>query len=133
VLTSSSHGFSGDRVPFYLQPTLGGSDINGERLLASFDDYRFRGPRLIALQESVEYSVWGPLGLTFVADQGKVVPERGSLNFKNLEHSFAAGVTVRAGGFPMMNFLFAWGAEGHHVIGTMDTSLLGGSRRPSLF
>ena len=30
-------------VPFYFQPTLGGSDINGQRLLSGYDDYRFRG------------------------------------------------------------------------------------------
>jgi len=27
-------------VPFYFQPTLGGSDINGQRLLSAYDDYR---------------------------------------------------------------------------------------------
>jgi hypothetical protein len=33
----------------------------------------------------------------------------------------------------MMNFSFAWGGEGSHVIATMDTSLLGGSGRPPLY
>jgi hypothetical protein len=33
----------------------------------------------------------------------------------------------------MVNLSFSWGSEGHHVIGAMDTSLLGGSSRPSNF
>jgi hypothetical protein len=28
---------------------------------------------------------------------------------------------------------FSWGAEGNHVIGNMNTELLGGSSRPSLY
>lgn len=132
LLTTSSSAFSGSRVPFYFQPTLGGSDINGQRLLASLDDYRFRGPRLIVLQESIEHSLWGPLGIYVQADQGKVVEEGGSLDLSDLEHSFTVGLTVRAGGLPMMSFSFAWGSGGQHMIGSMNTSLLGGSSRPSL-
>jgi hypothetical protein len=47
--------------------------------------------------------------------------------------SATVGLTLRAGGFPMVNLSFSWGAEGNHVIGTMNTALLGGSSRPSLF
>ena len=36
-------------MPFYLQPTLGGSDINGERRLASFNDYFFRAPNVLLM------------------------------------------------------------------------------------
>ena len=50
------------------------------------------------------------------------------------KHSFATGFTLRAGGFPQVFLLFAWGgSEGHHIIGSMNTSLLGGSSRPSLY
>jgi hypothetical protein len=124
---------SGAQVPLYFQPTLGGSDINGQRLLSSYEDYRFRGPHLLALQESVEHSVWGPLGVWFLAEQGRVGLQRSDLHLDNLAHSFSAGVTVRAGGFPVMTLSFAWGGGGHHVLAAMDSSLLGGSRRPSLY
>src|SRR5262249_2263796 len=134
LLISSSAASSGNVIPFYFQPTLGGSDIDGNRLLPSYDDYRFRGPNLILLQESFEHSIWGPIGFSFLADQGKVTLCRGSLDFTNLAHSYAAGVTLRIGGFPLVSFLFAWGgSEGHHIITTMDSTLLGGSPRPSLF
>lgn len=141
VLTTGSKARGGDTIPFYLQPTLGGSDINGARLLTSFDDYRFRAPNLLALQASVEHSLPAlrlprnitiPFGVFVMAEQGKVASEWGDL-FERLVHSYAAGLTIRAGGFPEVFLLFAWGHEGHHVTGSVNTSLLGGSSRPSLF
>jgi len=88
----------------------------------------------LLLRENFEHSIWGPLGFSFMADQGKVALTRGDVDFQNLKHSFAAGLTLRAGGFPQVFFLFAWGGnEGTHTIGTVNTSLLGGSARPSLF
>jgi hypothetical protein len=129
----ASSPFSGSRVPFYFQPTLGGSDINGQRLLASFDDYRFRGPNLIALQETFEHSVWGPLGAYFAAEQGKVTQQGTGLSLADLTHSFSLGASIRAGGLPVMMLTFAWGPSKHHLIATMDASLAGGSSRPSLY
>jgi hypothetical protein len=120
-------------VPFYFQQTLGGSDINSSLALGSYQDYRFRAPNLLLLQESFEHSIWGPFGLKFMADQGRVALTRGDLGFSHLKHSFAGGLTLRAGGFPMVSLMFAWGGnEGHHNIANMNTSLLGGSARPRL-
>ena len=133
-LLSESATSAGSVVPFYFQRTLGGSDINGNPVLSSYQDYRFRGPNLLLLHESFEHSLWGPFGFTFMADQGKVALTRGDVDFQNLKHSFATGFTLRAGGFPQVFLLFAWGgSEGHHTIASMNTSLLGGSARPSLY
>jgi len=120
-------------VPFYFQQTLGGQDINSALSLGSYQDYRFRAPNLLLLQESVEHSIWGPFGLKLMADQGRVALTRSDLGFSHLKHSFAGGLTLRAGGFPMVSLMFAWGGpEGHHNIVNMNTSLLGGSSRPAL-
>jgi hypothetical protein len=125
---------TGHVVPFYFQPTLGGSDLNGRSSLASFQDYRFRAPNLMLLQGGIEHSLYGPLGLTFMAETGKVALTRGDIEFKHLRHSYAAGLTLRAGGFPMVYLMLAWGSgEGTHTIASMNTSLLGGSSRPSLY
>jgi hypothetical protein len=124
---------SASNVPFYFQPTLGGQDINSSLALGSYRDYRFRAPNFLLLQESFEHSVWGPFGVKFMADQGRVALERSDVGFSHLKHSFAAGLTLRAGGFPMVSMMFAWGGpEGHHNIFNMNTSLLGGSARPKL-
>lgn len=122
-----------NQVPFYLQPTLGGSDLNGDRLLAGYDDYRFRGPNLVAVQEGIEHSLWGPVGVFVTLEQGAVAERFHEFRFNDVAHSATVGLTLRAGGFPMVNLAFAFGGETHRVIATMDASLLGGSRRPSLF
>jgi hypothetical protein len=133
LLLSESINSATSAVPFYFQQTLGGQDINSALALGSYQDYRFRAPNLLLLQEYFEHSVWGPFGLKFMADQGRVALTRGDLGFSHLKHSFAAGLTLRAGAFPMVSLVFAWGGtEGHHNIVNMNTSLLGGSARPSL-
>lgn len=132
MASKSMVGDSG-AVPFYLQHTLGGSDLDGNRALASYADYRFRGPHLILLQETVEHSIWGPFGAFLQAEQGKVASQTQSLNFSRLRHTATIGATIRAGGFPMLTVAWGTGAnEGSHVIVMMDTSLLGGGSRPPL-
>jgi hypothetical protein len=132
-LLSESISSATSAVPFYFQQTLGGSDIDGAMALGSYQDYRFRAPNLLLLQESFEHSIWGPFGLKFMTDEGRVASTRGDLGFDHLKHSFAAGLTLRAGGFPMVSLMFARGGpEGHHNIFNMNTSLLGGSARPLL-
>ena len=126
---------TGHVVPFYIQPTLGGSDINGNAALPSYQDYRFRAPNVMLLRETFEHSIWTlPIGFAFIADQGKVGLTRGDLGSNPWIHSFATGLTLRAGGFPQVYLLFAWGGkEGTHTIANVNTSLLGGSTRPSLY
>jgi hypothetical protein len=134
LLTVSSSSFSdGRQVPFYFQPTIGGSDINGQRLLPSLDDYRFRAPHVIAAQVSIEHSIWGPLGAYLSAERGKAVQQRSALNFDDLLTSYSAGLSLRAGGAPVVTGSWSWGSSGTRLIVTMDASLLGGAPRPSLF
>jgi len=125
----------GNTVPFYYQPTLGGSDVNGNSSLSSYQDYRFRAPDVMFLRENFEHSIWDlPIGFTFMADEGKVALTRGGLGSSSWIHSFSTGLTLRAGGFPQVYLLFSWGGnEGTHTIANVNTSLLGGTSRPSLF
>jgi hypothetical protein len=87
------------------------------------------------LRENFEHSVGNlPLGVTFMADQGKVGFNRSDLSSSPWLHSYSAGLTLRAGGFPQVFLLFSWGGkEGTHTTANVNTSLLGGSARPSLF
>jgi hypothetical protein len=135
VFTALSMAPGTNVVPFYFQPTLGGSDINGSPSLSSYQDYRYRAPNVLLLQESFDHSFgnW-PLGITLRADQGKVALHRGDLGSNSWRHSYAAGLNLRAGGFPMIYLLFAFGGrEGTHTMVNVNTSLLGSSARPSLF
>jgi hypothetical protein len=133
LLASKSQVGDAGAVPFYLQHTLGGSDLDGNRALASYDDYRFRGPHVLLLQETFEHAIWGPLGFLLQGEHGKVAAQNQSLDFTGLHHTFTMGATLRAGGFPVINATWSTGGpEGHHFILTMDTSLLGSGGRPSL-
>ena len=132
LLSESIHSAT-SAVPFYFQQTLGGQDINSALSLGSYQDYRFRAPNILLLQETFEHSIWGPFGVKLMADQGRVAVTRSDLGFSHLKHSFAGGLTLRAGSFPMVSLMFAWGgSEGHHNILNMNSSLLGGSSRPLL-
>jgi len=130
---SKSDAAAGSRVPFYFQPTLGGSDINGVAALAGYDDYRFRGPHLLLLQETFEHSIYGPVGVWLAAEQGKVARQpTGIFNTRDFVQSVAGGVSLRAGGFPAIVLSLARGTEGYHFAATISPTLLGGSARPSL-
>jgi hypothetical protein len=132
---TSSFNTGSAGVPFYLNPTLGGSDVNGTTLLPSYADYRFRGPDLMLLRGSFEHSIGKfPVGIKVMLDEGRVALNPGDLGFNHLAHSYAAGLTLHAGGLPLIDLLFAWGGhEGTHTIANVSTSLLGGTSRPSLF
>ncbi len=134
-LYTTSFVAAGHVAPFYADPTLGGSDINGTILLPSYADYRFRGPNLMLLRGSFEHSIYKwPVGVKFMVDQGRVALTRGDLGFDHLAHSYAAGLTLHAGGLPLVDLLFAWGGhEGTHTIANVSPSLLGGAARPSLY
>jgi hypothetical protein len=135
LFLSESFAKAGSAVPFYFSPTLGGSDINGAAALASYPDYRFRGPDLLLIRGSFEHSLGKlPLGGIFTVDEGKVGLRRNDIDFDHLRHTFSAGFTVHAGGLPVIDLLFAWGGhEGTHTTANVSPTLLGGSARPSLF
>lgn len=132
---STSMTPGGTVVPFYFQPTLGGTDLDGNPSLASYQDFRFRAPNVMFFHQGFEHSIGKlPLGFTFAVDEGKVALTRGDLGSNDWLHSFSAGLTLHAGGFPQVFLLFSWGGnEGTHTTANVNTSLLGGSSRPSLF
>jgi hypothetical protein len=132
LLMSTSTMGGGASVPFYFQQTLGGSDIDGVRWLSSYEDYRFRGPGVFALSESLEHYIYGVVGLSVVAEQGTVSSPGSGLSTKGMKHSISAGASLRAGGLPVAYVMWGWGPEGHRLIATVNASLLGGSTRPSL-
>ena len=132
---SESFANRGRSVPFYFSPTIGGSDINSTPMLASYPDYRFRGPVLLLFRGTFEHSLGPlPIGALFSADGGKIGLRRDDISLDHFRHSFGAGLTVHAGGLPIISLFYAWGgSEGSHTIANVDPALLGSSARPSLF
>jgi hypothetical protein len=83
-------------VPFYMQETLGGSDINGQPTLRGFADYRFRAPNLVLFQVEYDHRFWGPVGALLFYDTGQVANRPADLNLGRMRHSFGFGLSFWA-------------------------------------
>ncbi len=77
---------NGKRAPFYLQPTLGGSDD-----LRGFRPYRFRDNDAIVLNAEYRWEVFSGLDMALFADAGRVFPEWRLISLRALDKSFGAG------------------------------------------
>jgi hypothetical protein len=117
---------AGHSVPFYFQPTLGGGDIDKERTLPSFADYRFRAPNALLFRAQYEQPLpkVSFLGVVFRADTGKVANARGDLDLTHLRHSFGAGISLRAGNFPYVLLMYSWAGEGHRAFADLNLSAI---------
>jgi hypothetical protein len=119
---------AGNSVPFYLQPTLGGTNIDNVSNLRSYRDYRFRAPNALSFQADYERAIRDPIGVLFFYDVGKVALQRSDLDFSHMRHSFGIGLTLRAGGLPVLKLYYAWGGkEGAHTTFGGNTNALGES------
>lgn len=74
------------RVPFYMQPVLGGSDD-----LRGFLPYRFYGDNLIVANLEYRWESFTGLDMALFFDAGKVTDDRSQLNFNDVETSFGLG------------------------------------------
>jgi hypothetical protein len=112
-----------NRVPFYLQPTLGGGDIHNDNWLRSYTNYRFRAPSTVAYGVTYERRLIDPVGMILFAQWGKTGLNVGDLDFDRMKHSLGFGFTIRLGGRSVAEFSFAWGGgEGMHIYSTGNTN-----------
>jgi hypothetical protein len=84
-----SNTFARSAVPFYYQPTLGGTDLDGYDTLRGFADYRFRAPDDWLGQIEYGRTVWGPVGLLLFYDFGQV-----SLSADRVRQDWGVGGTL---------------------------------------
>jgi hypothetical protein len=84
VITTGAE--SGHAVPFYFQPTLGGSDS-----LRSASDFRFRDTNMLAVNVEYRWEAFSGLDMALFTDLGKVASKRADLDLRNLEHAYGIG------------------------------------------
>ncbi|PYY07878.1 MAG: hypothetical protein DMG69_17210 [Acidobacteria bacterium] len=113
---------AGNKMPFYLQPTIGGTDINNVDVLRSYADYRFRAPNLLTLQAEYEHIIWGPFALLGFYDVGRMAEQRSDIEIGHVRHSFGAGLILQLGGLPVVKFYYARAGEGTHTAYTLNTN-----------
>jgi hypothetical protein len=108
----TSRSGSGSTVPFYLQPTVGGADIDSNVSLRGFPDYRFRDRHAVVEQAEYSVPITDPVGLLLFYDAGTVGPAFSDLSFAHLRQDGGLGVTFRLQGNVVAQAYMAWGA-GH--------------------
>jgi hypothetical protein len=99
-----SSTFGRSTVPFYYQPTLGGADINNYDTLRGFADYRFRGADDWLTQIEYGRTIWGPIGLLFFYDAGRV-----GLSFSRVHQDFGLGASVTVASRVVLRTYLAFG------------------------
>lgn len=110
-----SDASASNAVPFYLQETIGGSDIDNQPTLRSFRDFRFRGPNSFLVQTEYDRRIIGPVGVLVFYDAGKVTFVRSDLNFTNLHQGFGGGLSFfLAGKVVFRAYVGFGGGEGAH-------------------
>lgn len=99
-------------VPFYLQPTLGGTDIESRVTLRGFDDYRFRDNDAAMVSVDYRIPVFDPIGAMLFYDAGNVGSSVDSLSFAHARQDGGLGATLRLNKTVVAQIYLAWGA-GH--------------------
>lgn len=109
--------YAGDHiVPFYYQPTLGGTDINGVDTLRGLSDYRLRAPNRLLMQAELYHDIYLPFGIYGFYDTGKVVLTPSDLGFSHLRHDIGVGVFFRVENKIVLRAFMGFGAgEGSHL------------------
>jgi hypothetical protein len=102
-------------VPFYLQETIGGSDIDNQATLRAFKDYRFRGPNSFLVQTEFDRRIAGPVGFLLFYDAGKVALAHSDINFSHMHQGFGGGLAFfMAGKVVFRAYVGLGGGEGAH-------------------
>jgi len=115
VRLAMSDASSTNAIPFYLQETIGGSDIDNQPTLRSFRDFRFRAPNSFLVQTEYDRRIIGPVGFLLFYDAGKVTTARSDLNFSNLHQGFGGGLSFfLAGKVVFRAYVGLGGGEGAH-------------------
>ena len=83
---SGTNADAGNRVPFYMQPTIGGS-----RTLRSAADYRFRDTHALWLNAEYRWEAFSALDMALFTDWGKVASSTSDLDLSDLEHAYGIG------------------------------------------
>jgi outer membrane protein assembly factor BamA len=80
-----------NRVPFYMQPTLG-----GPHKLRGFSQYRFTDNNSLLVSGEYPWEIFPGLDMAMFADAGNVFSKRGDFGFKHVEVSGGLGFRMKS-------------------------------------
>jgi outer membrane protein assembly factor BamA len=85
--TTLTQTATGQEVPFFMLPTLGGSED-----LRGFREYRFRDRNMVVFNAEYRWEAFSGLDLAAFADAGQVAPRFSDLRFTDFQKSYGAGL-----------------------------------------
>jgi surface antigen Omp85-like protein len=101
---------SGHRVPFFMQPTLGGGHT-----LRGVNDYRFRDRAMFNFNVEYRWEAFAALDMALFTDFGTVAPRVSDLDFGDLKRSYGIGLRFNTPSAVFFRIDVATGAgEGLH-------------------
>jgi hypothetical protein len=108
----SSVGDDNGDVPFYFQPTLGGSDS-----LRSYGEYRFRDRNILFLNAEYRWEAFSGMDMALFSDWGKVATKHGNVDFGSLKRAYGIGFRFNTYKTVFLRFdIAAGGGEGMRYI-----------------
>jgi hypothetical protein len=91
ALVQTTDTDSGQVIPYYLLPSLGGAQT-----LRGFGDFRFQDRHLLLLSGEYRWKAGQFVDMALFVDAGKVTADRSDLNVKDLEPAYGVGVRFHA-------------------------------------
>jgi hypothetical protein len=111
-----SDASSGQQVPFYLMPSLGGHNT-----LRGFADYRFHDNDLLVANVESRWALYEHVDAALFFDAGNVAPRAGDLNFDH--KSVGAGLRVHTKKATLVRLDLGHSTEGWRILFKMDDAL----------
>ncbi len=99
-----------NRVPFYLERTLGGSEM-----LRGYREFRFRDQNLAFLSAEYRWEAIPALELAVFYDAGKVFPRRTDFNLDELQTSYGFGIRIKTRSAVVFRIDLAHSREGNRA------------------
>lgn len=78
-------------IPFYLQPSLGGSDT-----MRGYDTFRFYDNNLVLFNAEYRWKISSGAEMALFTDRGKVFARASRFNLRDLESSYGVGLRLNA-------------------------------------
>jgi len=108
--TSMVGADAGQRVPFFLQPTLGGSED-----LRGFREFRFQDRNMMVMNLEYRWEAFSGLDMAVFGDAGKVFNRRADLDLSDLEASWGFGARFNSANGVFLRIDTGFSHEGHRI------------------
>jgi outer membrane protein assembly factor BamA len=100
----------GQEIPFFMQPTIGGSED-----LRGFREFRFQDNNAVVLNAEYRWEAFSGLDLALFADAGQVAAKPTDIDFSDLKKSYGVGARFNTSKGVFMRFDVGFSREGRQL------------------